>query len=53
MLTFYDIFQKLLDNTTGTIPRGAKKQRLPKGQNMKTHNSKLKLQDAQLDSVSQ
>ena len=29
MLTFYYTYPKLLDNTTGTIPREAKKQRLP------------------------
>ena len=50
MLTFYHTYPKLQDNTTGTIPKGAKKQRLPQGQNIKTHNIKLKLQDILLDS---
>ena len=35
MLTFYYTYPKLLDNITGTIPRGAKKQRLPQGQKHK------------------
>ena len=35
MLTFDYTYPKLLCNTTGTIPRGAKKQRLPQGQKHK------------------
>ena len=52
MFTFYYTYPKQLDNTTGTIPRGAKKQRLRQGQKIKTHNIKLKIQDTLLDSVS-
>ena len=52
MLTFYYTYPKLLDNNTGTILRRAKKRRLPKAKNIKTHNIQLKLRDALLDSVS-
>ena len=36
MFTFYYTYPKLLDNTTGTTQRGAKKQRLPQGQHKDT-----------------
>ena len=51
MLTFYYTYPELLDNTTGTIPRGAKTNDYLKAKNIKTHSIKLKLQDM-LDSVS-
>ena len=52
MFTFYYTYSKLLDNTIATIPRGAKSNDYPKTKNVKTRNSKLKLQDMLLDSVS-
>ena len=52
MFMLYCTYPKLPDNTTGKIPRGAKKQRPPQAKNIKTHNSKLKLWDTLLDSVS-
>ena len=52
MLAFYYAYPKLLDNTTGTIPRGAKDIDYPRAKNIKTHKIKLELQDTLLDSVS-
>ena len=52
MLTFYYKYPKLLDNTTGTIPMGAKTNDYPKSKSIKTHNITLRLEDKVLDSVS-
>ena len=43
--------QKLLGNTTETIPRERKNNDYPKAKNIKTNIIKLKLQDTLLDSV--
>ena len=42
MVTFYYTYPKLLDNTTGAIPRGAKKQRIPHSQKHKDTQHRAK-----------